>query len=216
MSNPTVFNNPQDSDVILKCGDHHIYAHRAFLRAWSPFFHRTFNSQFSVAKSPIFVIDPVDSGDYEPLCVLLKHVYGMPLVEHPNCFMANMDRKEYLGFYFKIYALADKYDFPAVRLAVIDNLYGHRESGELCESVLPGITEQIACLCGPDAPQLADPALRDFFFDWIVNNFDSISADRNFAAKLEDGSLLDAELTTKLLFQLGERLRGLIKATRRI
>lgn len=136
----------------------------------------------------------------------------MPLVERPNCWMSSMEPKDYLDFYFKIYALADKYDFPAVRLAVIDNLHGHMESGDFWESDLPGITKLIAHLCGPNAPQLADPALREFFFDWIVNDFEIISEDPHYAAKLEEGSLLDVELTTKLLFKLGGRMRGMIKA----
>ncbi|THZ49378.1 hypothetical protein D6C90_03530, partial [Aureobasidium pullulans] len=72
-ADPAVFNNPQDSDIILKVGETQFYAHRVVLRMWSPFFKRTFNSQFSVAKSAIF-----DFGDEEEsfwVSVMLKHMY---------------------------------------------------------------------------------------------------------------------------------------------
>lgn len=212
-SNPTVFNNSEDSDVLLRCGDREIFAHRAFLRAWSPFFSRSFSSKFSVARSPIFVIDPHDSGDYEALCAVLKHIYGMPLTEHPdNNFMDSIERQDRFGFYVKIYTVADKYDFPSVRLAVIDNLREHSNNGELNEQVFPSMAEQIADLCGPNAPQLADPALRNFLFEWIIEHIDYVIDNYIFSGKLEEGLLLDPELTTRLVFRLGAQIRDMVRA----
>lgn len=140
----------------------------------------------------------------------------MPLLEHSdNCFTAMMEAKDYLGFYIKIYTLADKYDFPSVRIAVIDNLQGHAESGEFAESMRLSMADGISILCGPDAPQLADPALRDFLFDWVVESFDYMGDFPEYEARLVDGSLLDADLATKLTFRLGQRIRELIKASRK-
>ena len=162
------------------------------------------------------MIDPDHSGDYKALCAVLKHIYGMPLTEHPdNNFMHLIEREERFEFYVKIYTLADKYDFPSVRLAVIEKLRNHAKFGELKEQVFPSMAEQVCLLCGPDVPQLADPALRNFLFEWIIENIDYVIDDFTFAGKLEDGLLLDAELTTRLLFRLGARIKDMIKASKK-
>jgi hypothetical protein len=197
------------------CGDDQIYAHKALLRLWSPFFERAFSSQFPVAKSPIFVIDPDDDGDFEPFLNVLKHVYGMRFDGDPNNKpFEGMKHTDILEYCTKVYMMADKYDFPCVRIEVIEVINWHFEvigpAGSvyrILRSMIPDLPEHIAHICGPDAPLLADLSLRNFLFNWLVRNFGSASEDPGFEVELQDGSLLDAELTTKLLFKLGARLR---------
>lgn len=115
-----MYNNSQDFDVILKCGDRQIHAHRVILRMWSPFFNRAFTSQFSVAQSPVFVIDPDDDSDYEPLCAILKHVYGIPLKHYrENGVCDHKNSQHYLDYGIKIRDLAAcaQYDLPLVTCA---------------------------------------------------------------------------------------------------
>ncbi|KAH0391330.1 hypothetical protein KCU89_g14634, partial [Aureobasidium melanogenum] len=50
----TVFNKPEDSDIIIEYHGVKVYAHRAILRMCSPFFERILQSQWPVAKGPVF------------------------------------------------------------------------------------------------------------------------------------------------------------------
>jgi hypothetical protein len=71
------------------------------------------------------------------------------------------------------------------------------------------------CGCGPGAPQLADTALRDCLLTWIVKNYELASEDQELKVKLEDGTLLDADLTGQLLSRLGMRMRGLASSSKK-
>ncbi|KAI4731118.1 hypothetical protein E4T49_00912 [Aureobasidium sp. EXF-10728] len=186
--NPNVYNNPKDSDIILKCGDHQC---------------ATFN------------IDHDKPGDLEEFDAVLKHIYGMPFGEHKN----NDGDCDWCGNIFehitRVYKMADKYDVPSVRRAAIrlsieyleDNaLYDHDYTGARGSCAYP-----IADICGPDAPELADPALRNALFDWFAKHFDPLSQDKVFNSKIADGSLLDSELTAKLLVKLSTQIGSLKK-----
>jgi hypothetical protein len=187
---------------------------------WSPFFERTFDSQFPVAKSPTFVIDSDDDGDHESFCAMLKHIYGMPLREHPDNRIHGWPKATILlDHLVKVYTIADKYDFPSVRRAVVLIIRDYLEPEEVnkCDYVflrsdLPDLPERISRVCGPNAPQLADTKMRDCFFNWLVYNFGLVCEDPEFKVKLEDGSLFDAALATKLLFRLSERVGKFVRA----
>jgi hypothetical protein len=184
----------------------------------SPFFERTFQSQFPIAKNPVFVIDPHDDGDYEPLYTVLRHVYGMPLGEHPqNCPEDWSKPESRLNYCIKVYTMADKYDFPSVRQAVISIVHYHLEPRELDQeeydllrSKLPELPNQIAGVCGPHAPQLADGELRDCMINWFVSSFGFMGHDQAFSSRLGDGSLLDTTLMAPLLLGLTRRVSALI------
>jgi len=216
-SNPAVFNNPKHSDVVLQFGDHRIHAHKVVLRMWSPFFERTFNSKFPVAESNTFIIDSEDDADYEPLLAILMHIYGMPLCRHPhNDPSVDLFYPGLLDFWLKVYVLADKYDVPSVRVAVI-TLLGIKFKVDELDALryhafrieIPHLPDFIAQICGPDAPQLADTCMRNHMFEWLFNNFILVSEDKDFIMKLEDGSLLDTELTARLLLRLAGRMKRL-------
>jgi hypothetical protein len=222
ISNSTVYNNPKHSDVTLLFGDRRIYAHKVVLRIWSPFFERTFNSKFPVAESNIFVIDAEDDGDYEPLCAVLKHAYGILLGQtSKNMFQDDEKSRDTFEYSIRIYTIADKYDFPSARLAVAAHIADRLDSCPMEESVWhslrvnhPGLPDHIALVCGPDAPQLADRGLYELLFDWLVHNFGFVSKDPGFRVKLTDGSLLDADLTVELPLELGKRIRDLVDLIR--
>ncbi|KAG9520595.1 hypothetical protein KCU93_g7634, partial [Aureobasidium melanogenum] len=197
-SNPSVFNNSQDSDIILKCGTERFYAHRAILRLWSPFFARSLNSEFPVAKSAVFEIDDDDYAAHEPFCAVLKHMYGMTFGEHPendDCHYINsLTAFEHS---IRVYMAADKYDVPSARLAAVSSAESHLE-----EPDPSNISEWIAIICGPEAPRLADTKLRNALFSWLSANFYSLVENPDYKEKIENGSLLDTELNAKLLFTL--------------
>jgi len=202
-----MYNNSQDFDVILKCGDRQIHAHRVILRMWSPFFNRAFTSQFSVAQSPVFVIDPDDDSDYEPLCAILKHVYGIPLKHYrENGVCDHKNSQHYLDYGIKIFTIADRLDFPSVRRAIVDiirkrfELFSIRHTSRFGAvlSAIPDLAEQIARVCGPHAPLLADKRLREFLLDWAVRVYSFMEKHPTFSVKLGDGSLFDAESTAEV------------------
>jgi hypothetical protein len=214
-----VYNNPKHSDVILQCGDHQIFAHKAVLCMWSPFFDRGFNSQLPIAESSVFIIDPDDNGEYVSFIAVLKHIYGMTLQWYDtDDTSGGVPNEDHFTFLIKAYIMADKYDFPSVRMAIIALIRKHFNGSEKdmaayrsLRAGLPDLPGQIAHVCGPSAPMLADTALRNFLFTWIVRNFTSSSQDADILAKLKDGSMLDLELTLELPLRLGERIRQLIK-----
>ncbi|KAG9600945.1 hypothetical protein KCU77_g3347, partial [Aureobasidium melanogenum] len=178
--NLSVYNSPKDSDIILKCGNHQFYAHRAILRMWSPFFERSLNSGFPVAKSAIFSIDQVDPYDHEYFAAMLKHIYGMPFGDHP---------------------MNDPYDFDFCR-GVLENIISVYVMADK-------VPDWIATICGPGAPQLADPSLRNALCTWVSEKFDVSIQDPGYISKIEDGSLLDTDLTAKLLLNLGAEIEHL-------
>ncbi|KAH0391572.1 hypothetical protein KCU89_g14379, partial [Aureobasidium melanogenum] len=205
--NPSVFNNPEDSDIILICGTKRFYAHRAILRLWSPFFARSLNSRFPVAKSAIFKIDEDEHAKHEPFCAVLKHIYGMPFADHPENQNDKYEKcHTSLEYSIRVYMAADKYDVPSARLAAVTIVGDYLPIGEPDCSHVP---EWIANICGPEAPRLADGALRNALFRFVIDSWDLIIEDLDFAGKIEDGSLFDAELNVKLLFELGKKIKRL-------
>jgi hypothetical protein len=148
---------------------------------------------------------------------VLKHVYGMPLGQHSQNELRSMDDgDERLGFFINMFAMADKYEFPSVRPVIVSmmdtvimDVELDRRGFQLLRTQIPDLPEHIARVCGPDAPRLADPAMRTYLFEWVVYNIGMVGEDPEFKVKLEDESLLNAELTTMLLLKSSERIREL-------
>ncbi|KAH0370528.1 hypothetical protein KCU65_g2570, partial [Aureobasidium melanogenum] len=218
-ANPSVFNNPKDFDIILRCGDHQFYAHRVILRLWSPFFERALNSGFPVAKSAIFHVDNDDPNDHEYFGAMLKHIYGLRFEE----YSAHNDPYEFsfcsdaLENFIRVYMMADKYDIPILRGDVIAELENFFWGVYKASNTSPEFNKRfevpkwIAKMCGPGAPRLANPRLRDTLFSYVYLNYDVLMQDPDAIAKINDGSLLDAELTAKLLCNLGTQIERMKK-----
>ncbi|KAH0346751.1 hypothetical protein KCU83_g7123, partial [Aureobasidium melanogenum] len=212
--NLSVYNSPKDSDIILKCGNHQFYAHRAILRMWSPFFERSLNPGFPVAKSAIFSIDQDDPYDQEYFAAMLKHIYGMPFGDHPMNDPYDFDFcRGVLKNIISVYVMADKYDIPAVRDTAMLELERFLYSGDALpndiEADIFRVLDWIATICGPGAPQLADPSLRNALCTWVSEKFDILIQDPGYISKIKDGSLLDTDLNAKLLLNLGAEIEHL-------
>ncbi|CAD0115428.1 unnamed protein product [Aureobasidium uvarum] len=208
VTDPTVFDNPKDSDIILTFSGHQIYAHRVILRMWSPFFKRVLDSQFCVANNATFNIDDEcdDEHDPEPVYAMLKHIYGIPFVPRSSTDPRGVSG---LKFCIKLYMMTDKYDIPSVRRIAVSVIQDHlfTSQNELFGlTTLEPIPRYIALICGPRAPQLADPELRDVLFSWLTENFCVLTEHQEYRDKIEDGSLLDSELTAKLLFSFSAQI----------
>jgi hypothetical protein len=87
----------------------------------------------------------------------------MPLGEHANNDPGVwIHETDLLGYYIKVYMMADKYNFPSVRLAVVEILRAHfvnhgpvRSAYQSLRSKMPDLPEQIAYVCGTqDLPPL--------------------------------------------------------------
>lgn len=149
---------------------------------------------------------------------MLKHIYGIPFgqseLNDPYSFQFCSNSFENI---LRVYMMADKYDFPFVRLVARSEaenflwaVYGRLPNAHADDKIFE-VPHWIAKICGPDAPRLADPRLRDTLFRCVSQRFDVLTQDPEYSAKIEDGSLLDADLTAKLLFKLSAEVRCLKK-----
>ncbi|THW18320.1 hypothetical protein D6D24_03455 [Aureobasidium pullulans] len=202
-ADPSAFNSPQDSDIILKVGKTQFYAHRVVLRMWSPFFKRTFNSQFSVAKSAIF-----DFGDEEiPFIVsmMLKHMYGATYDR--QILALKCGRHVAVAFHIYVYIIADKYDCPSLRTAIIAAVNSElATTGAFWEDPNWCIA-WISRVCGPESPQLADSTLRQVFMDWVGENYvEFYKGSKFFKDMIVAGTLLDTQCLSFVLVKLSEDL----------
>ncbi|THY62762.1 hypothetical protein D6C98_01424 [Aureobasidium pullulans] len=202
-ADPSAFNNPQDSDIILKVGKTHFYAHKVVLRMWSPFFKRTFNSQFSVAKSAIF-----DFGDEEiPFIVsmMLKHMYGATYDR--QILALKCGRHVAVAFHIYVYIIADKYDCLSLRTAIIAAVNSElATTGAFWEDPNWCIA-WISRVCGPESPQLADSTLRQVFMDWVGENYvEFYKGSKFFKDMIVAGTLLDTQCLSFVLVKLSEDL----------
>ncbi|TIA34864.1 hypothetical protein D6C78_06555 [Aureobasidium pullulans] len=222
------------SDVILKVGKTQFYAHKVVLRMWSPFFKRALNSQFSVeepedcgaaektsrytafivqemlitegvqvAKSAIFDLGDEDSP--ENVGEMLKHMYGTTY--NLSISKSAFDCIELLEQHVSAYTVADKYDCPSMRIAIIDAVHSDILVTDAFYLRDDRCAALIAQVCGPESPQLADPTLRQIFMDWInVSYLVFYQENKAFRDSIVAGTLLDAQCLSLVLVKLSENL----------
>lgn len=106
--------------------------------------------------------------------------------------------------------LSDRYDVPSARKAAVFAverfLDEYTGSGTSREEDHRAVAECVAKFCGPGALQLADLTLRKVLFSWLSDNFYYMVGNPDIKTKIENGSLLDTELTAKLLFALNAQV----------
>ncbi|THY45761.1 hypothetical protein D6C98_07714 [Aureobasidium pullulans] len=170
-----LYNNSQDFDIILKFGEHKIYAHKLVLRMWSPFFSHAFKSRFTVATNPVFLLDDQDD-DFEAVSAMLA-----------------------------VYTATDKYDCPAVRRAARElmniclgstrfpayNASPGMKTVNLTRLVLVFIS-LISKICGPDAPQLADQSLYTDTVNFCVELHPNMIRHAEYRTAFQKKALYDA------------------------
>ncbi|THW89271.1 hypothetical protein D6C90_07966 [Aureobasidium pullulans] len=199
-----VFNDSQDSDIIIQFGDNKVYAHRVILRMWSPYFDRALRSNFAVAKSPVFHLGGDD--DVGAVYAILRHMYNMPYNKHPaNRPPFGNDLKHHI----EVFKVADKYDCLSLR-HIAQMGFRYEVSWLVRTEFIAGIqylTGYIAQICGPNAPYLADPSLRNHLIEVCIENFGKLAENTVFQGQLEEGRLFDADASTKILAKVGSRVQ---------
>jgi len=165
-SDCALYNNSQDFDIILKFGEHKIYAHKLVLRMWSPFFSNTFKSRFAVwfppatgyvsssesdclqvATNPVFLLDDQDDN-FEAVSAMVKHMYGMSYGKHPLNTGKLELKDDHITYWdqaiyhqLAVYTAADKYDCPAVRRAALEIM-----NLDLNKTTFPGYDAPLALM----------------------------------------------------------------------
>ncbi|THX29407.1 hypothetical protein D6D12_04199 [Aureobasidium pullulans] len=210
-SDCALYNNSQDFDIILKFGEHKIYAHKVVLRMWSPFFSNAFKSRFTVATNPVFLLDDQED-DFEAVSAMVKHMYGMSYGKHSlntGRFEPKddwiLDWEQVLNRQLAVYTAADKYDCPAVRRAARElmniclgstrfpayNASPGMKTVNLTRLVLVFIS-LISKICGPDAPQLADQSLYTDTVNFCVEMHPNMIRHAEYRTAFQKKALYDA------------------------
>ncbi|KAG9667784.1 hypothetical protein KCU99_g739, partial [Aureobasidium melanogenum] len=191
----TVFNKPEDSDIIIEYHGVKVYAHRAILRMCSPFFERILQSQWPVAKGPVFSLG--DDDDPVVVDAMLRHMYNLSY--SPSKFK---NVSKLLKLHIDVFMLADKYDCPSLRRAAASNF--HDAADKALDIGMPTfLMKTIPAICGPDACQTADLSLRDTLLSFCATHYARLFRFDIFRDALRDGKLFDVDATTKLLEKVG-------------
>ncbi|THX36374.1 hypothetical protein D6C86_08950 [Aureobasidium pullulans] len=209
-----LYNNSEDCDIILKFGEHKIYAHKLVLRMWSPFFSNTFKSRFAVATNPVFLLDDQDDN-FAAVSAMVKHMYGMSYGKHPLNTGKLELKDDHITYWeqaiyhqLAVYTAADKYDCPAVRRAALElmNIYlGITASSTLDPpavvrklSFFIPLNALISKICGPDAPKLADQSLYTDTAKFCVRWHPRLIYHAEYRAAFQKKALYDATSHEKM------------------
>ncbi|KAI5198878.1 hypothetical protein AUEXF2481DRAFT_26917 [Aureobasidium subglaciale EXF-2481] len=210
-----VFDNPLDSDVTIKFGDNQVFAHRAILRLWSPYFNRAFQSKFSVsypsnpswpglnihqvAHNGVYEFD--DDDDSEAVYAMLRHMYNMPYGEHPH---NRIPTGIHLYHCIRTFMIADQYDCPPLREVAKAHFYN--EALRLLHGAsLNAFIHCMSQMCGPDAPRLADQSLRDKILSLCMKHYGRLAEEDVFKAELKAGTLFDGDAAVQILAKVNLR-----------
>ncbi|KAG9559315.1 hypothetical protein KCU71_g8876, partial [Aureobasidium melanogenum] len=147
----TVFNKPEDSDIIIEYHGIKFHAQRAILRMCWPFFERIFQSQWSVSKGPVFSLG--DDDDPVVVDAMLRHMYNLP---YSQSLESGSGVNAY-KFHLDVFKLADN---------SLDKFHPYDKSTSALSLI-----EIIPYLCGPEAIQPADPSLCDEILNLCVINY---------------------------------------------
>ena len=154
-----------------------------------------------VAKSAIFDLGDEDSP--EDVEKMLKHMYGTTYM--PSIPKSTFDCIEFLEQHVSAYIVADKYDCPSMRIAIISAVHSDILVTDALYHRDDRCTALIAQVCGPESPQLADPTLRQVFMDWISASFLVFYQENQaFRDSIVAGTLLDAQCLSLVLVKLSE------------
>lgn len=159
--------------------------------------------EFQVAKSAIF-----DFGDEEiPFIVsmMLKHMYGATYDR--QILALKCGRHVAVAFHIYVYIIADKYDCPSLRTAIIAAVNSElATTGAFWEDPNWCIA-WISRVCGPESPQLADSTLRQVFMDWVGENYvEFYKGSKFFKDMIVAGTLLDTQCLSFVLVKPSEDL----------
>ncbi|KAI5198842.1 hypothetical protein AUEXF2481DRAFT_26924 [Aureobasidium subglaciale EXF-2481] len=234
-ADPEIYNNRDDSDIIIKFGDQQIFAHRVVLRMWSPFFKRSLSSKFAssilrkrtlkyewwsdfsivnanectqVATNSVFDLGGEDDPDH--IKAMLMHMYGLRYSEHPLNPSKQAGEVKPLGDRIGLFMVAGKYDCPSVRVAVITLIQEQTKTkwnfSSSSKLNFKVASDAFLAGLGPDAPQLADGSLVEVIYEFLEKNFGGLMRFGKFSELVKSGALLNAQMSARLLFKLGKDL----------
>lgn len=159
--------------------------------------------EFQVSQSAIF-----DFGDEEgPLWVrmMLEHMYGATYDR--QTLALKCARNVAIAVHIKGFIIADKYDCPSMRIAIIAAVKSELATTDAFWEDPDKCTALIARICGPKSLQLADSTLRQVFMDWVGEHYvEFYKGNKFFRESIMAGILLDAECLSLVLVKLSEDL----------
>lgn len=156
-----------------------------------------------VAKSAIFDLGDEDSPFI--VSMMLKHMYGA--IYDRQILALECGRDVAVEFHIYAYTIADKYDCPSMRIAIIAAVNSElATTGAFWEDPNWCIA-WISRVCGPESPQLADSTLRQVFMDWVGEHYvEFYKGSKFFKDRIVAGTLLDTQCLSFVLVKLSEDL----------
>ncbi|THX36763.1 hypothetical protein D6D11_09382, partial [Aureobasidium pullulans] len=191
LANPKIFNNEENSDIIITFNGQKIYAHRIILRMWSPFFERALTSNFPVAQSDTFSLG--DDDNPEAVWAMLRHMYHFEYA-----FDTDLNTDNALDYHIDVYEIADKYDCPSLRGKAIQNFINCMKLLE-DQSVIGKSVPIISRLCGPAASHPANSEIRILVVEFFYYHSATLVENLAFIEALAAGNLFDAVSTKDFL-----------------
>jgi hypothetical protein len=167
---------------------------------------------FQVAKSAIF-----DFGDEEEslwVSMMLKHMYGATYDR--QILALKCARHVAVGYHTNAYIIADKYDCPSMRIAIVAAVKSELATTDAFWEDSDRCTALIAQVCGPKSPRLADSTLRQVFMDWVGEHYvEFYKGSKFFKHMIVAGTVLDSQCLSILVVRLGEARGTSVKRARK-
>ncbi|KEQ74816.1 hypothetical protein M436DRAFT_62257 [Aureobasidium namibiae CBS 147.97] len=152
-----LFDNQALSDVQIKLRDgERIFGHKQILAQQSEWFFRAFNGNFPVASSKEICLDDEDD-DPKAVRAMIRHIYDPEDTVYPSTTCPSFVPPEMMS-QVNVFAAADKYDVPSLRVLVISVFT--RSMEHKWQNNPQEFCAVIQRLCGPTAVRFADPSLQ--------------------------------------------------------
>jgi len=99
-----MYNNVHQSDVVIRCGNREIHAHKALLMARSGLFYTAFSSKFPVAHASTYEIE-----GHEPELVecMIRYLYDAPLDEAYKAASGSLHNRA-----LRLFMMTNEYQVP--------------------------------------------------------------------------------------------------------
>jgi len=116
-----MYNNVHQSDIVIRCGNREIYAHKALLMARSGLFYTAFSSKFPVAHASTYEIE-----GHEPELVecMIRFIYGASLDEAYKAASGSLHNRA-----LRLFMITNEYQVPELGLVLtrylVDYCDGH-------------------------------------------------------------------------------------------
>ncbi|KAI4849147.1 hypothetical protein E4T44_03528 [Aureobasidium sp. EXF-8845] len=186
-----LFDNKALSDVQIKLrDDQRIYGHKQILAQKSEWFYRAFNGEFPVATSGEICLDDEDD-DPKAIRAMIQHIYDSDQTIYLSSPITE------LMYHVNVFAAADKYDVPSLRVLVVSRFTQLME--QKWSTNQQEFCTVIQCLCGLNAVRLADTSLQKAAAAFCSTNMLSLIKLDAFVSMLEKCGPFAARLLSAFL-----------------